>query len=83
MIKSEIEGQEVYNDNRGVEKGHKINYNKWNHINKDIDGNFRRSDMVTQVNQKLVNALYNYSFERLKKEDGSDKDFIELIKVMT
>lgn len=52
-------------------------------INKDIDWNFRRWDMVQQVNQKLVNALYSYSFERLKKENSDNKKFIELIKVMT
>ena len=52
-------------------------------INKNIEWNFRRSDMVEQVNLKLINALYEYSFDRLKKEDPDNKEFIKFIKLIT
>lgn len=52
-------------------------------INERIDWNLRRSDMVDQVNLKLTNALYDYTFDKLKKENSTNEDFIKFIKLIT
>ena len=38
------------------------------HINDEVSDNWKRSKMANQVNGKLIKALYDYTFERLKKE---------------
>lgn len=52
-------------------------------IHADIDDNLKKSDIVTQVNSKLLDSLYVMMFDKLKKEKAETKDFIELVKVMT
>jgi len=52
-------------------------------LNNDIDNNFRRSDMVEQINLKLISWFYFYTFDRLKKENAPNKDFIDFIKLIT
>jgi len=52
-------------------------------INKDIRKNRKKSDMVTQVNGKLIQSLYRKTYERLKNENAPNKDFIECCKIMT
>ena len=58
-------------------------FNYIKNINKEIDWNLRRSDMVDQVNLKLTSALYDYTFDRLKNKDSPNKDFIKFIKLIT
>ena len=52
-------------------------------IKGQMEWNFYRSDMVEQINLKLINILYDYSFKRLKSEKAPNNKFIELIKIMT
>jgi len=52
-------------------------------INKYIRKNRKKSDMVTQVNGKLIQSLYRKTYERLKNENAPNKDFIECCKIMT
>ena len=52
-------------------------------INKQIRRNRKKSDMVNQVNGKLIEALYQFTFQRLKDENAPNKDFIECCKVVT
>jgi hypothetical protein len=59
---------------RDLHKNMDDNINHWN---------YKKSDMAKQVNRKLFDNLYKFSFERLKRENASNKSFIELIKVMS
>lgn len=52
-------------------------------VNNNISDNFKRSDMVETTNLKLISWLYDYTFDRLKKENASNKDFIDFIKLIT
>jgi Na+/phosphate symporter len=52
-------------------------------LHKNIDDNYKKSDMVKQVNLKLMNSLYNQTFERIKKEQASTRDIIDFVKVLT
>jgi len=52
-------------------------------VNKDIENNDRKSDLVNQTNLKLIHALYQRTFLKLKKENAKNKDFIGFIKAVT
>jgi len=52
-------------------------------INADIKNNFKKSDMVNQVNGKLIQSLYTQTFNRLKSTNAPNKDFIEFAKILT
>ena len=53
------------------------------YINKEIDSNWKYSELTKQVNLKLVHALYKYAFESFKRQNLENKFFIKLIKVIT
>lgn len=46
-------------------------------------GNYKKSDMVQTQNARFLNRMYEYSFNKLKSEDATNREFINLIKVMT
>jgi hypothetical protein len=52
-------------------------------VNSSIEANTKKSDMVNQVNLKLINQLYTQVFERLLSNNASDRDFIDFAKVVT
>ena len=52
-------------------------------LNSEIDDNYKRAEIVNQVNLKIISAFYNYSFTRLQKEKSENKKYVELIKLMT
>lgn len=58
-----------------------FSYMQW--TKDQMNSNFKRASSVERSNNKLINILYSYSFERLKKEDASSDKFIKLIKIMT
>lgn len=53
------------------------------HINAQISDNWKRSDMVDQINLKVINTLYNITFEKLKQEGAENKYFINFVKIIT
>ena len=52
-------------------------------VNTQIDANWKKSDMVSQVNAKLLRALYENYFARLKSEKRPNQDFIDFAKLIT
>lgn len=58
-----------------------IDYIKEN--NKDISDNYKKSDMVSQVNKKLMESIYKKTYERLINEEASTEDFIYFVKTIT
>lgn len=46
-------------------------------------GNYKKSDMVLQQNRILFERIYSLTFDRLKRENPSNKVFLDFIKVMT
>lgn len=52
-------------------------------INQQIDDNWRKSDMVTQINAKLLRSLYENCFSKLKSENRPNTDFIRFVKIIT
>jgi len=51
--------------------------------NESIETNTKKSDMVNQLNLKLINELYTQVFDRLLETEASDRDFIWFAKVVT
>jgi len=58
-----------------------FDYMKESH--KSISENYKKSDMVKQINWKFIDALNKIVFKKLKKENASNKDFIEFAKILT
>ncbi|NDK10082.1 hypothetical protein GW846_04830 [Candidatus Gracilibacteria bacterium] len=52
-------------------------------FNEKINGNWRKSDMVRQINAKVMSVLYQQTFDRLKKENRSNGDFIQFVEIIT
>lgn len=52
-------------------------------INSKINDNWRKSDMVNQVNGKLTQALYEQTFLRLQEQNAPERDFLTFAKVIT
>ncbi len=52
-------------------------------LNKDIDANYKKSEMVKHVTMKIMNSLATKTFERLMKEDASNSSFIYFAKSLT
>ena len=52
-------------------------------VNADIKNNFKKSDMVNQVNGKLIQSLYTQTFKRLKSSNAPNQDFIAFAKILT
>lgn len=53
------------------------------HINTRVSDNWKRSDMVNQINGKVINTLYSITFEKLKQEGAENKYFIDFVKIIT
>lgn len=80
LSKSEIQSS-VKTMIQNMENSEIFEYIRW--VNRDIYENGRRSKMTDQVNAKLVQALYSWTFEKLKTQRAPDEDFFELARVMT
>lgn len=52
-------------------------------VNKEIENNDEKSDLVNQTNLKLINSLYQTTFSKLKKQNAKDQDFVGFIKAIT
>ncbi len=52
-------------------------------VNRILYENNRTSQMVKQVNSKFLRLLYLHTVEKFKKQNASNKDFINLIKALT
>jgi len=48
-----------------------------------IDSNWRKSDMVNQVNWKLIDELNTQVFSRLQQENAPDEEVLEFAKIIT
>lgn len=53
------------------------------HFNEKINSNWRKSEMVRQVNLKLMNAFYIQTYERLIKEKSPNTIFIRFVEIIT
>ncbi|MDP2090905.1 MAG: hypothetical protein Q8K30_04885 [Candidatus Gracilibacteria bacterium] len=51
--------------------------------NRVLSENYKTSKMVEQVNSKFLRLLYLHTIEKFKKQNASNKDFINLIKALT
>jgi len=70
MYLNEIEMQEQYNESRGVDKGHRVNYKKLNQINKSIDN----------VLSKYHNSIDNYFMPQEASVNPVDKIVSKILK---
>jgi len=52
-------------------------------IHRDIKSNFKKSEMVKQVNWKLVKSLHTMIFNKLKLENADNMIFVEFSKILT
>ncbi len=51
--------------------------------NKKINSNWRKSDMVKQVNAKLMTAFYIQTLDHLQKNNASNQDIFHFVRIIT
>jgi len=52
-------------------------------VNEAIEDNWRKSDMVNQINGKLIQALYSQTFEKLQTINAPNSEFLEFARIVT
>ncbi len=53
------------------------------YFNEKIDSNWKKSEMVRQVNAKLMASFYMQTYEKLKEEKRPNADFITFANIIT
>lgn len=51
--------------------------------NEKINSNWRKSDMVKQVNAKLMSAFYIQTLDRLQRKNASSQDVFHFVRIIT